>query len=61
MGWWEESREEHQERYNASVSRFKSGEISEADLRLSLGFLGYNATDIEAEIAQCKQELEEGG
>lgn len=52
--------EDHKERYEAAVERFKLGEIQEVDFRLLLAALGYNATDIDAEIAQIKQELEEG-
>lgn len=50
--------QDHKDRYEAAVERFKLGEIQEADFRLLLGALGYNATDIDVEVAQALGELE---
>lgn len=52
--------EEHKERHEAAVERFKLGEIQETDFRLLLAALGYNASDIDAEVTQARSDLEDG-
>jgi hypothetical protein len=44
------STEERLEMYEDAIEAFKRAVISEEDLRRTLAKLGYNASDIEAEI-----------
>lgn len=52
--------EDHKERYEAAVERFKLGEIGETGFRQLLASLGFNASDINAEVTQAQGELEDG-
>lgn len=61
--WWHKedvmimNYEDSKERYFAAVERYKLGEINTYTFQTILASLGYNATEIQAEVDQVKREV----
>lgn len=49
--------EDSKERYFAAVERYKLGEINTYTFQTLLASLGFNATEIQAEVDQVKREV----